>query len=776
MSTEGKRYPVTIEAIQALLEISLDGFLVVDSEGRIRDVNASYCQLSGYSRQELLRMNIAEVVESGKPEKLKTCFERFRQAGNTRYETVHRRKDGSLLDLDVVTHLVQEGRDGVIYAFLRDITEQKRVLARLRAERDLNRRYLEVASSMFVVLNTAGEVVLINRKGCEILGYDKSELIGLNWFEKVIPHEEIEAVKAVFAKLIDGEVAPVEHFDNTVLTSNGEKRLITWTNNYIKGDDGSITGVISCGKDITEREQAEAKAVEERNKLEAVMAALDAGITMQDRNFRILYQNRAHQKMQGRHIGELCYHAYQKREAVCPGCLLERTFQDGKTHHRQVSAPTDDGNIIYLEVSSSPVRDARGEIVAAIEAVRDISDRKKLEQEVQKARNLESLGIFAGGLAHDFNNLLTGILGNLSLLREKLKGGENVGHLMDDIENAGSRAQKLTMQLLTFSKGGAPLLEAISVAEIIRHSTDFILAGSQVRFENNLPAELWPIAADSGQISQVFQNLAQNARQAMPEGGVVRISGNNVAINEQDSRLLRRGRYVKISFADTGCGISVAEISRIFDPYYTTKPDGSGLGLAVCFSIVNKHGGHIEVESVPGQGTIFHLLLPASDGDVPTAATAKKVEAIAGHGRILVMDDEEMIRAVAVAILEHLGYTAEVAEDGEEMLEQYQRAAAAGKPYDAVVMDLTIPGGLGGEQAIKKLLEMDPAARAMVSSGYANDPIIANYRTYGFSGVVVKPFTVEQLAAALSELLLQEDRNDKSNAGQHRGDQELSHK
>jgi len=752
MRTEQEKYSLGSDDSHALLETSMDGFLAVDREGAIRDVNESYCLLSGYSRQQLMGMNITELSDIDNPDELRARFEKIRQAGNVRYETAHRRKDGNLLELEI-SALYSEEYGGLVYAFLRDITAQKQLLSRLRIERDMTRRYLDVASVMFVVLDAEQRVMLVNRRACEILGYDKYELIGANWFEKVIPAEERGAVKAVFSRLLAGELEPVEHFENAVVTSSGEKRRISWTNNYFKNEDGSTIGVISCGQDITERERAETEAIEERNKLEAVMAALDAGITVQDKNFRILYQNKVHQDMQGLHTGELCYKAYQKRDSICPHCQLEKTLQDGKAHRREVSAPGKDGGIIYMEVTSSPLLNAKGELIAGIEAVRNVSDRVKLEQEVQKAHNLESLGIFAGGLAHDFNNLLTGITGNLSLLKENLKRGKGVDKLIADMEHAGNRAQKLTMQLLTFAKGGAPLVEAISINDVIRNSTNFILAGSQVLVETELPGDLWAVEADSGQISQVFQNLAQNARQAMPRGGKIHISGANTAIDEADSHLLKKGRYVKISFADTGCGISPSEISHIFDPYFTTKPDGSGLGLAVCYSIVNKHGGHIQAESVPGRGTTFHLLLPASDEETATAPKKEAAEVAARSGRILVMDDEEMVRTVSLAMLEHLGFTADSSADGEEMLERYRQAMAAGSPYDAVVTDLTIPGGLGGEQAVIKLLEIDPQAKAIVSSGYANDPIVANYRSHGFSGVMVKPFTLEQLAAVLSEVL-----------------------
>ncbi len=636
-----------------------------------------------------------------------------------------------------------------------DISQRKKLEEDLRVERDLNRRYLEVASVMFVVLHANQEVALINRKGCEILGYERDEIIGRNWFDLVTLPEEADRVKEVFARLIRGELDPVESFENHVLTKTGEKRLIGWTNNYNLDDNGAINGIISCGLDITEKRHAEEKIIEEHNKLEAVMAALDEGITLQDRQFKILYQNKQHQAIQGGHCGEYCYSAYQQKDGVCPGCLLVKCFEDGQVHRREAVAQDKDGNKIYMEVSASPVRDAKGKIVAGIEAVRDISDRKKLEHEAQLARNLESLGVFAGGIAHDFNNLLTGIMGNLSFAQHQLKNGQEAGHLMEAMAEACIRAQKLTRQLLTFAKGGAPVIAAASVEEIATNSTKFILRGSKVKVEARFPEDLWNVTVDSGQISQVFQNLAQNAEQAMPTGGVIEIQAENVVVADQDNLPLAAGHYVKLSFKDNGIGMEPQVLPKIFDPYFTTKEDGSGLGLAISFSIIHKHHGHLEVASKRGMGTTFTIWLPASLAEevVLAGATSQLPEVTSGQGRIMVMDDQEMIRNLAAQMLQVLGYSVEAVGDGNEMLERYRGAMAAGVPFDAVIMDLTIPGGMGGEEAVSHLLELDPRAKAIVSSGYSNDSAIANYAAFGFRGVIAKPFTLAELSSVLEEVL-----------------------
>ncbi len=402
-----------------------------------------------------------------------------------------------------------------------------------------------------------------------------------------------------------------------------------------------------------------------------------------------------------------------------------------------------------VEISGSPLQHTGGRYTGLVLAFRDVTEKRKLESELARGQKLEALGLLAGGIAHDFNNLLTVLLGNLSLLDQGgLSESRRVKH-MQDAETAVLRARDLTQQLLTFSRGGAPVRKAASISEVIHDSASFVMSGSNVRCEIDLPEDLWVVEIDAGQISQVVNNLLINAIQAMPEGGTVRVVGRNT---RQTPPSLAGDRYIAIDVIDHGIGILDSHLSRVFDPYFSTKQEGRGLGLASAYSIAKKHDGLLTVESQPGKGTVFSLFLPASEAELaePLADPAQKLP---GGGRILIMDDEDAVRHVTGSIVEQLGYRVTHVADGDQALERYRQAMASGEPYDAVLMDLTIPGGMGGREAIARLLDIDPAARAVVMSGYSNDPVLASHREYGFRGVMSKPFKAEDLARVLYEVL-----------------------
>ncbi|MGC8839485.1 MAG: CHASE4 domain-containing protein [Anaerolineae bacterium] len=384
--------------------------------------------------------------------------------------------------------------------------------------------------------------------------------------------------------------------------------------------------------------------------------------------------------------------------------------------------------------------------------IRDITERRRLEEEQQRVRQLESIGVLAGGIAHDFNNLLTGILGNVSLAKLYVAQQEEVREVLEKAERACFRARDLTQQLLTFARGGAPVRRLTSLVDLVRESAEFVLRGSSVRAEFAIPPDLWAVEADEGQLSQVVQNLVLNARQAMPQGGVVRVACANVVLDSPSPLPLPAGRYVRISVQDTGIGNPQEHLPRIFDPYFTTKQEGHGLGLATAFSIVRRHGGHITVESELGKGSRFDVYLPASEKPAPRREDTR--EPLRGQGRVLVMDDGEMVRGALRAMLESLGYEVALARDGAEALEQYRAARDAGRPFHAVVLDLTVPGGMGGKEAAQELLRLDPEARLIVSSGYSNDPVLSEHTRYGFRGVLPKPFRLDDLARVLREVLV----------------------
>jgi PAS domain S-box-containing protein len=410
-----------------------------------------------------------------------------------------------------------------------------------------------------------------------------------------------------------------------------------------------------------------------------------------------------------------------------------------------------DGAILPIEQSCSLIEYDSQTAILCIS--RDISERKRLDEERLRSQKLESLGVLAGGIAHDFNNLLTGILGNLSLAKADLPETGPVAERLTETEKATLRARDLTQQLLTFAKGGIPIKTESSLAGLIQDAASFAVRGTKAVCEYDCAEDLWLAEVDAGQLGQVLQNLVINAVHAMPEGGTIQLGARNLTVNPGELPLAP-GKYVLITVRDQGLGIPPEHLAKIFDPYFTTKQSGSGLGLAVVYSIIANHSGHITVQSEPGKGTVFSIYLP-STGNPPSAK--KPAEATAplakGQGKILVMDDEELIRNVSTAMLSQLGYEAHAASDGEEAITRYLQAQKDGQPFALVIMDLTVPGGMGGKEAITHLRQIDPLVKAVVSSGYANDPIMANFREHGFCGVAPKPFSLQELSELLRVIL-----------------------
>jgi len=497
--------------------------------------------------------------------------------------------------------------------------------------------------------------------------------------------------------------------------------------------------------------QALERAESEQSKSNAVLAAIGDGISIQDRDLTIVYQNEIHKKLVGDHIGEFCFEAYEHNSEPCSDCPVKASFYDGRIHKAERSAQTDKGEL-YVEIIASPLLDQRGEAYAVIEVVRDISARKRMAEEILRAQKLESIGLLAGGIAHDFNNLLTALLGNISLAKTYAAEDGKVIAKLKAAEKASLRARDLTRQLLTFSRGGAPVKTVMNINEMVRDSCIFSLRGANVKCNFSLSDDIWPVEVDAGQLSQVMNNLVINADQAMPEGGTINVSTENVSLTSGNPMLLSPGRYVQISCVDEGHGIDVKDLPRIFDPFYSTKQEGSGLGLTTAFSIIKNHGGHITVESAHDAGAKFLVYLPAAGAEVEKRPQQDET-IYKGEGRILIMDDEESIRTLAQEMLAHLGYEVIAASNGEEAVKKYEEALRGNKPFDAVILDLTVPGGMGGSEAGSRLLALNPGVKILVSSGYANDPIIAYYEKYGFRGIIPKPYKIQEMSKKLHEIL-----------------------
>jgi signal transduction histidine kinase/ActR/RegA family two-component response regulator len=402
----------------------------------------------------------------------------------------------------------------------------------------------------------------------------------------------------------------------------------------------------------------------------------------------------------------------------------------------------------------APIHSSGAGVIGTVLVFRDVTGHERLEQELVRATRLESVGILAGGIAHDFNNILTVILGNVALAALDVEGSSDAAHSLREAEKATLRARDLTQQLLTFAKGGEPVRAAVHLDAVVREITTFTLHGSKVRPEFAMPDDLWPADADRGQIGRVVQNLVINAVQAMPEGGTITITLSNEALSASSRVALPAGDYVRIAIADTGVGIKPENLSRIFDPYFTTKQMGSGLGLAAVYSIVNKHRGTIDVQSQLGIGTTFRVWLPASHALVLQDDEADlAVQRVSMKGRVLFMDDEEPIRQLATFFLRRFGFEVVCVADGAEVVKKYRDAMKEGCPFVLVIVDLTVPGGMGGREAVAQLHEIDPRVKAIVSSGYSSDPVLANYREHGFCGVAAKPYEMSDLTRVLRTVL-----------------------
>lgn len=518
------------------------------------------------------------------------------------------------------------------------------------------------------------------------------------------------------------------------------------------------TTVARLNQEIAEREKTEQRLRHSQSLLKNIFHAIPDLLSLQDRDLRVIMSN-GHSEEKGPlsdlERGPKCYEANAGGVKPCEPCPVKEVFATGQVRQAELSdCPA--GTV--REVRAFPICDEQGNVVMVAEHIRDITEKKKMEEELLKVQKLESVGVLAGGIAHDFNNILTAILGNISLALMDSGHMKNLKARLTEAQRSCLRARELTLQLLTFSRGGAPVKKPLQIGELLRESATFASLGSKVKCEFHISDDLWPVEVDEGQISQVFSNLIINACQSMPNGGVLVLEARNVSGGELESSPEPAAGYVQISVKDQGMGIPQEHLPRIFDPYFTTKPGGNGLGLAVVFSVVKRHGGLVKADSRVGEGTVFTICLPAADTDVvPPEKRVKRK--LSGRGKILVMDDEAVVRDIGNQILTFIGYQVELAEDGAEAVRRYREAKEQGAPFDAVIMDLTVPGGMGGKEAMEKLLEFDPKVKAIVSSGYCNDPTMANHEVYGFKGIVAKPYMIQELDEVLQRVLHEPDSN-----------------
>lgn len=617
--------------------------------------------------------------------------------------------------------------------------------------------------AILVIDPKTSKFVDVNDTACHYLGYARDELLSI----KSIEIESFIADDLAWKAHVD-EVRKKGYLvvQGKYRRNDGSEFPAEKNVKYISHDRQDY--MVAVVRDITEQSQAQQKLRQSEKRLRDVTSYLGEGIYVLDAHGKITFMNPEAERLLGWTKEEMnaagaheCAHHHRPDGTPYPAqsCKMLNVIKSGERYASTEEAFwRKDGTFFPISVITTPIFE-NDKIVASVTAFRDITDEKKMEKELLKVQKLESLGIFAGGIAHDFNNLLQAIVGYINLVKISLfqKSPEKIVRFLDQAEAAVETAKELSFRLLTFAKGGAPIRTISSIEGILRKSISLSLSGSNLESDIVVAADLCPVEIDEGQMIQVFNNILINAREAMPQGGTIKVSARNVEVTASDGLPLQEGAYVLVTIEDKGIGISKANLGKIFDPYFSTKDKrgqkGSGLGLSICLSIVKKHEGHVSVESQEGEGTTFRIYIPATR-TLPVELGPDRIAAIASPGkmRLLFMDDDDMIRDFVLEMAAYLGHEAAFAKNGEEAVELYKKAREAGERFDVVILDLTVQGGMGGDIAVEELLRIDQTVKAVISSGYSDSPIIKNYRSYGFVDAIAKPYRIDELRELLARV------------------------
>jgi PAS domain S-box-containing protein len=629
----------------------------------------------------------------------------------------------------------------------------RRNLSKLGAAEIRIRAIIENILDGMIIVDRAGTITLMNPAAEKLFGCSKHEMLNQAFLTLVPQAYKTEAD----LQLVDWEEF-TKRTGTTVLAVGRTRRHVTFPIeiSLAKMTVDQSTLYVAMIRDVTERKRFEREIAAEKENLAVTLRSIGDGVITTDVQGKIIMINQAAEALTGWTAEEAKGHPLKSVFKISIDLAAQtrgqRSTYRNEAYSLLLKLPSNatlvsrDGTEHLIEQVVSPIRDRRNEVAGVVLVFRDIIEREH-----------KQLGLLAGGIAHDFNNLLTAIMGNISLASLLIPATDEMTTRLADARNASMRARDLAQQLLTFARGGAPIKKTASLTRLIQDTVSFCLRGSQSRSECDLEDNLWPSEIDSGQISQVIANLVVNAEQAMPTGGTLHVtcenfrhaSGKNATVPDLPS-----GEFVKIRIRDEGVGIPEQNLKRIFDPYFTTKPKGNGLGLATAYSIVKHHKGLITVESEVNKGSTFTFYLPAAAHvAVPEETGYAGVKELSGTGRVLIVDDEEAIRTLVEFTLTHLGYKVCSAATALEGVELYRQKLQADERFDCVILDLTLPGGMGGRDALKFLLEIDPSVNAIVSSGYAMDATMSHYQDFGFRGVISKPYEAAELGRTVREVI-----------------------
>lgn len=741
--------------LSTITDAARDAIIMIDNEGKITFWNPAAEVILGWQESEVMGRDLHLMLA---PDCFNAAYSKgmahFRNSGQG--DAVGRtvelracRKDGSEIPIELSLSCVQRNNQWHAVGILRDISKRKAY----EQKRKLTSIVFDNISDCIEWISPEGRFLDVNKAFSKTLGYSREEMLSLS-VSDIDPNVADSAWPAIWENI---KRVKQSRFESTHKDKNGRSFPVEIYSNFISYDDTEFLCAIV--RDISERKKAE----------EALQASED-----RYRIFTAITSDYVF-KCSRRGADPFCIQwiagpvkaitGYSEEEIFTMGCWrhiihpndAERVFtqlmqlKPGQKQNLQFRIITKSGGICWIRESSYCEAGKDPEELILFGCSQDVTKQEMLQEQLLKNQKLESLGVLAGGIAHDFNNLLTGIMGNISFARMFLDNSHKACKPLEAAEKASERAAELAQQLLTFAKGGAPIKKMTSLRPLVEECLSLILRGTNVLAVVEIAESLHIVEADEGQMGQVFNNIIINAVQAMPGGGKITVRAENIILFSENIQGLPAGHYVKLSFIDEGCGIKEEDQKKVFDPYYTTKACGSGLGLASAHSIISKHGGCIDIESRINKGTTITFYIPSLESlDTETFQEAGSQQDHCSTGaNILVMDDEEMIRSLTQEMLEHLGYKVTTCINGEQATTLYNTARQSGNSFDAVILDITIRGGMGGMEAAQTILADDPSARLIMSSGYSNYPVMAEYKKYGILNTLIKPYNAEDLRRVL---------------------------
>ncbi|UFS71419.1 PAS domain S-box protein [Geomonas sp. RF6] len=737
---------------EALFQNSLDGLLITSEDGFILEANRAACAILGRSLKELQGVAWRNLVDPA------SCP----VAGACQHTGLHQRdhecraiRNGDRTVFLEVSSAPFTGAASHRHftVVLRDMTSCRKTQKTLQLREQRLRHALDAAAlGCWEYVFGSGEVFLDDR--CRaIFGFDPKASVDYTSLLHCLHPADRSAVHGWIKSAMEESVGDYRK-EYRIILPDGHIRWIELHGRIYSMDEPSGDGsrFVGVAVDVTDRARAQEALRESEAQYRRLFTAVHEGFSLHEAvvgtaalDYPLIEANPAFETLAGMRREEVVGRSLFD---ICPefnDLLLRRLDEVAKSRTPLRLECTAWGRDLSLQLYSP----GKGQIAILYS---DVTERKKLQEEREKTERLESLGLLAGGIAHDFNNILTAIAGNITLARLKIESGSDPTERLVESESAISKAAALTRQLLTFAQGGEPIKKPLEVAPLIREAVSLFLRGTACNAQLRLGPDLWLLDADGGQIQQALNNLAINAVQAMPEGGTITVSAENVTV-EGGRGDLPAGAYVGVSISDAGVGIAPSVLPRIFDPYFTTKSTGSGLGLASVFSIVRKHGGTITVASEQGLGTTFRMILPALTMEREVHTDDPRCTIAARGKEVLVMDDEAPVRDVACALLEELGFSVSPCADGKEAITLYQERFRKGIPFAAVILDMTVPGGLGGKEAASQIRRIDPNAVLIISSGYFSEAFSEWESDVAINGIVAKPYTISQLSEELSQAM-----------------------